>query len=217
MFNCDQENPDLILSGTEFDSSGLVPADEIKEFGKMFGVDKIVMGKIRNGAGFHEIRIRVVDVETAEIVASSSVMMRRSVDLDDGLRKITKYSEAIYKGAFNLDVDSIKIKPKDENGRSWDALSRADICFMVFKGKDQIYRSEVYDDFPEIHPEISVLMELTGDETLFIYVYDKDVAKLQSIGVLELTPKEIRKLIIEGKASYACKNIDRIDLKIRKI
>jgi TolB-like protein len=60
----------LILKEQGFQASGFIDDREAVRIGYMLGVDMIIVGKIINNKKYHILNIRVVNVESSEVIAS---------------------------------------------------------------------------------------------------------------------------------------------------
>lgn len=75
---------DQVLSELEFAQSDLVDPEAAKEFGRMAGVDALVVGSLSDLGDAVEINTRVVEVETTGVVAAA----RATVEKDDNVSRM---------------------------------------------------------------------------------------------------------------------------------
>ena len=65
-----------VVSELEFQTSGLVDDDQAVSIGHMLGATKIVTGRGRNLIDYYRIEIKMIDVETSEVVLQNSFNIR---------------------------------------------------------------------------------------------------------------------------------------------
>jgi TolB-like protein len=66
----DRNNIELILKEQHFQMSGVVDDKTAVSVGRLLGVTMIITGEVINNNKFHVLRLRILDVESAEIMAS---------------------------------------------------------------------------------------------------------------------------------------------------
>ncbi len=72
-----------VLSEQKLAMSGVVDATSATQIGKLLGVKVIITGSVMNLRNITEINARIIDVESASIIAAESVKSRATADLQD--------------------------------------------------------------------------------------------------------------------------------------
>jgi TolB-like protein len=78
----DRENMKFLLKEHELTASGLVDPNKIKELGKFAQVDAIVLGNVTVLSEVLSVTVKVVSVETTQVLAATKVSLTRTKDLN---------------------------------------------------------------------------------------------------------------------------------------
>ncbi len=89
----ERQQLEKILEEQKLGLSGLIDADSAKQVGQLLGAEAIVMGSVSEIGQYYSINSRVVDVESAEVLASASVDIKR----EDLTKEIIKFMVVVEK------------------------------------------------------------------------------------------------------------------------
>jgi len=111
--------------------SGAVDDSQIRELGKQFGVVYICVVDVASAFGEHQMSARVIDVETAEVVA----LGKASGALND-LRAVVTVSEAVVNNMFALDTE---VKKEYISEFTFDERGRMVLWNLVIPGTGSLF------------------------------------------------------------------------------
>jgi hypothetical protein len=197
----ERERIDSIINEHEFQSSGMVKEDYIKQIGEKLGADLVLVGTINrtniNNNSYFSYSIRLVDVSSGEIKAISNTNVLFSISLVD------KYNDIYYEkndGLFKVKFISIKIDPTKPSGLDWDADgSGPDIQIFVKTSQSNIYSNVYYDRYQQLsdinNPFFSGNVMIQNADSIAISVWDIDILDDDLIGQITLSDQDVKDVI----------------------
>ncbi|MBT8406739.1 MAG: CsgG/HfaB family protein [Deltaproteobacteria bacterium] len=104
----EREQLSNVLKELKLNQTGLVDANSAKKVGQILAADSILCGSVSEIGEFFDVNVRLIDVETASIMAAALVEIKQEDFLADMSQKITT-AKAKAKIQANLDTLSMAI------------------------------------------------------------------------------------------------------------
>jgi hypothetical protein len=171
----ERRNIEQVLAEQDFQLSGYVSDDSLVSIGNMLGAGYVIMGKGENRADYYRLTIKMLSVETAEILMLSSVNLR----YDNATRRLLDDTPGGSRGigATHFGVGArlgagFQMNTADEDmvGSGFTPKEKSNIAFAA-----ALFGAFKFNDAWAIQPELGITlnngMEISGQGRVVTIAY----------------------------------------------